>query len=411
MGLLPGLYTAALTMPSSPPLPPDIPTTHWPRVLLLWFCGLVAAMQFAKISLAFVPLQEHYAVSAASMGWVLSTAGVVGLLFGVTMGLLAPGMGYRRLLLGGLWLGSVLALAQAALLPLPVFWASRVLEGASHLALVVAAPTLMAASAGPGHRSVAMGLWSTFVGAAFAISGLLLPWVLAGAGLVAVFYGHAALLALAALAVHRMVPVDALPLAPLPGVSTLLARHVAIYTHWETALPGLCFFCYTFLGLALLTFVPSLTGADRHWMVAVLPLTGVVGTFCAGWMAQYWMPPLRLVRWAYSALAVMALGLGGCLLAGWALAVPALLLMFTAGVCCGSSYALIPYLNATSAPQALANGAVAQMGNLGSTLGPPAFALALSQWGGAGLVVLVLCSAGLGLCLALWGRRQHTRLA
>ncbi|MDR7305243.1 MFS transporter [Rhodoferax saidenbachensis] len=386
--------------------------THWPSVITLWLCGIVAAMQFSKVSLAFMALQSHYAVSAASMGWILSTVGVVGLLCGVTMGLFAPSIGYRRLLLTGLGLGTVLALVQSFLLPFPLFWATRAFEGASHLAVVVAAPTLMAASAGPDHRSVAMGLWSTFVGAAFAISAAVLPLVLAQLGLSAVFYLHATVLALAWVAVWVLVPVDAVPMGthPRPAVAALLAQHVAIYTHWTTALPGLCFLCYTFMAVALLTFVPTLTGTDRLWMAAVLPIMSVAGTFCAGWLAQYWMSPLVLVRTAFMAVAAVALAAGVSLLAGWWLPPVALLLMFSAGVAGGSAFALIPYLNDQSALQARANGAVAQLGNLGSTLGPPTFALAVSIWGGPGLACVAVLCACVGTGLALWGKRHHARL-
>ena len=45
-------------------------TTHWPRIFLLWACGVVAAMQFARIAVAFVVLQAHYQVSQTEMGIV-----------------------------------------------------------------------------------------------------------------------------------------------------------------------------------------------------------------------------------------------------------------------------------------------------------------------------------------------------
>ena len=45
------------------------PSTHWPRVAVLWLSGILAAMQFAKIAVAFVELQNHYAATAASMAW------------------------------------------------------------------------------------------------------------------------------------------------------------------------------------------------------------------------------------------------------------------------------------------------------------------------------------------------------
>ena len=84
-------------------------STHWPRVLTLWLCGVAAAMQFSKVSFAFQTLQATYAATPAAMGWILSTVGIVGLVFGVTMGLCAPAIGYRRLLLVGMGLGAVLA--------------------------------------------------------------------------------------------------------------------------------------------------------------------------------------------------------------------------------------------------------------------------------------------------------------
>ena len=61
-----------------------------------------------------------------------------------------------------------------------------------------------------------------------------------------------------------------------------------------------------------------------------------------------------------------------------------------------------PYLSQESLVQERANGAVAQMGNLGSTTGPPLFA-ALSSWlGVAGLALPVLAFA-----LATWTIRHR----
>ena len=167
------------------------PATHWPRVLVLWLCGIVAAMQFAKVSFGFVALQQWYAVTPARMGLALSTVGMVGLVFGVTVGLLAPAIGYRRLLVAGMGLGAVLSLLQTWMLPFPLFWLTRVLEGASHLAVVVAAPTLMAGSCAPQHRSVVMGLWSTFVGVGYALTGAAAGWIMARWGLSGLLLAHA----------------------------------------------------------------------------------------------------------------------------------------------------------------------------------------------------------------------------
>ena len=56
---------------------------------------------------------------------------------------------------------------------------------------------------------------------------------------------------------------------------------------------------------------------------------------------------------------------------------------------------------------ARANGAIAQMGNLGSTLGPPLFAALMVPLGLLGLVLPVVCFALLGVGFASWGLRYR----
>ncbi len=380
--------------------------THWPRVLLLWGCGILAALQFAKISLSFQALQLLYGVSPAQMGWVLSMVGVVGLTLGVSMGLLAPKVGYRRLLMSGLLLGALVAAAQALQLPFHAFFATRILEGASHLSVVVAAPTLMASAAAARHRSVAMGLWSTFVGTAFALCGAFGPSFLADYGLQSLFGLHALLLLLAAAAVYMLVPADPVRV-PDAHRSGLLARHVRIYTHWATALPGLCFFCYTGMAVALLTFLPQGLGPGQHAVAALLPFAGMAGTFGAGWLTRH-RDPMRLLRWVYPALGLSGLACAAAASVQWGYTAAALVLMGISGLAGGTAFALIPTLNKDPAQQARANGAVAQMGNLGATLGPPTFAFLLSRQPAWGLALPVILLSVLGLFLLRWGRRHQT---
>ncbi len=383
--------------------------TRWSRVLVLWGCGILAGMQFAKVSVAFQDLQALYGVTPAQMGWVLSTVGMVGLVLGVTVGLFAPAIGYRRLLLGGLALGAGLSALQALLPPYPLLLASRVLEGASHLAVVVAAPTLIAASCAPAHRSIAMGLWSTFVGVAFAITAAFGALVIHRVGVGGFLLTHSMGMAAMAIVTWRALRGDARPAmpAPWPKLRTLVRQHVAVYTAFNTALPGLSFFCYTGMAVALLTFVPTWAGPDRTWLAVVLPLMVIGGNFGAGWLVQHWVPPLGLVRGAFGAVAISALWMGWSHHAGASIAMAALALLFTSGLAGGATFALIPTLCRDSQAQARANGAVAQMGNLGSSSGPPLLAALMVPWGLAGIVLPVLVFALLGMGLATWAGRHH----
>lgn len=392
---------------------PQASTTHWPRVLILWLCGVLAAMQFSKISFTFQALQQHYGVASPKMGLILSTVGMMGLVFGVTVGLFAHAIGYRRLLLVGLGLGAALAGLQSLMLPFGLFWLTRVLEGASQLAVVVAAPTLIVTSAAPQHRSIVMGLWSTFVGVAFALTAALGGMVVARFDVSGLLGLHAAGMALVfvlawlALRDHE----EAAGERHWPQLATLPRLHVQIYTHLATALPGLCFFFYTLMAIALLTFIPQHAGPDRLWLAVVLPLMSTAGTFCAGWLAQYWLSPLRLVRLAFWGVALAGLALWGAAVVGVGYAPASLALLFISGMAGGAGYALIPHLAHEPLQQARAAGAIAQMGNLGSTLGPPLFATAVASLGVTGLALPVVVLALLGIAVASWGARQWAQQA
>lgn len=389
-------------------LNPPMLSTPWPRVITLWLCGVLAAMQFSKVSFAFQALQAAYGATPAAMGWILSTVGMVGLVFGVTVGLLAPALGYRRLLLLGMGLGAALAGLQSLAPPFALLWLTRLLEGVSQLAVVVAAPTLIMQHSAPRHRAIAMGLWSTFVGVAFALTAAGGGWVLARFQLSGLLLAHAIGMAVMFVVVLCMLPPDG-PAQPWPRLADLPQLHARIYSQWATALPGCCFFFYTVTALALLTFIPQQAGADRPWLAVVLPLVSIAGTFSAGWLAQSVLAPAWLVRAAFAGVALAGLALGGCLGMGWPIAPMALLLVYVVGLAGGASFALIPTLSQVPAVQARATGAVAQMGNLGSTLGPPVFAYAIANLGGAGLVLPVLVFALLGLCLATVGVHRYQR--
>jgi MFS family permease len=379
--------------------------TRWHLVLILWVSGILAAMQFSKVSFAFQALQTHYAASASTMGWILSTVGMVGLVFGAVAGLCAPAIGYRRLLLVGMGLGALLALMQSLMPPLLVLWFTRLLEGVSQLAVVVAAPTLIIQYTEPRHRSITMGLWSTFVSVAFVLTSAGGGWLLQRFHLAGLLLAHSVGMAVMFLLVWVTVPEDHASRPPWPAWSKLPSLHFQLYGHWSTALPGLCFFCYTCCTIAMFTFLPQYAGQSSQWLAPVLPMLTIVGTFSAGWLAKSLMKPDRLVRLAFGGVALAGLYLGFSLMTGGNLVAAAIMLMFMLGVAAGSSFALVPYLNDTTMAQARATGAVAQLGNLGSTLGTPLVTVCISLMGRPGLALPAILFAALGCSMAIIGTR------
>jgi predicted MFS family arabinose efflux permease len=138
-------------------------------VLVLWSAGLGAAAQFAKIAVPFSAIRGLYPEAGGEVGWLLSIVSFLGVVLGMAAGVIVLRFGCYRLLIIALALGAAVSFWQATL---PGFWpmlASRLIEGGSHLIIVVAAPTLMAQVSAKHRRGQAMTLWSTFFGVSFAI--------------------------------------------------------------------------------------------------------------------------------------------------------------------------------------------------------------------------------------------------
>ena len=352
---------------------------------LIWAAGLGAGAQYGKISIVFEQLAEVYPQAGAALGFLVSLVGFVGILLGVTAGLLVARIGYRRALLGALWSGAGLSLAQALLPPLPVMLGLRALEGASHLVIVVAAPTLIAQLAAPAHRGFALTLWSTFFGVSYAALVLLGLPLVGKLGLPGLFAAHALWMGGLALILASALSGLAPPgiFAPLsPG--GMARDHLTIYRSPRIAAPAAGWLFYTLCFLTLLTLLPPyLPAATRALVLGAMPLVSIAASLTLG---------VVLLRYI-SAVAVVVAGFAGAVLClVWLLAAPGLpaaclALAAALGLIQGASFAAVPQLNAGAAEQAQANGALAQMGNLGNTLGTPIFLAVLAAAGYPGMIV------------------------
>ena len=69
------------------------------------------------------------------------------------------------------------------------------------------------------------------------------------------------------------------------------------------------------------------------------------------------------------------------------------------GIVQGASFAAIPQLNTTANDRARAAGAIAQLGNLGTTTGTPLLTLLMAQVGVTGLAVFLAGFSALGIAI------------
>ncbi len=353
--------------------------TPWPLIAALYLTGLIAGAQFSKISLTLTGLAQVY--PGWPVAFVVSGVAVMGVLFGVMAGGLTASIGPRRAILWALAASALVGGAEAFLPPFPVFMALRVVEGAGHLMLVVAVPTLMAGLSAPKDRAMVMGLWATFFGVGFAVAALLV-----GDNLALAYAGHAALAGVLLAVLWAMLPKGVVAARrALPRLSD----HLLIYTTPRLFAPGLGHGIYAMLFLALLTFMPAAVGAP--WLAPVLPLVGIVGSFVAGFLAR-WIAPGTLVSATFAALAGL---FAVTMVAGPAAPYVLILAMGVSGMIAGAGFAAVPWLNPADTDRALSNGALAQLGNIGTFTGTPLFA-ALGL--GAHLpVAIVVCLVAAGV--------------
>ena len=376
-------------------------------VLALWAAGIGAAAQFAKIATILPALQAHYGETGVASGFLVSLIAFMGIVLGVVAGLLAVRIGPRRLLLIGLFLGAAVSLSQATLPPFWLLMATRFVEGVSHLAVVVAAPTLIARFALPPYQGAALTLWGTFFGVAFFVAALAAPPLVTAFGLSGPFAAHGALmLALGALmlAILPNVAVEGAAGAAF-GLRAILQRHRAIYASAHVGAPALGWMFYTVSFVSLLAVLPPfIDPALRVWAMAWMPIASIVISLTVG---------VFLLR-HLSAVTVVVTGFaGGALCAAALLVVGAdvrvcLALFACLGLVQGASFAAVPQLNPSMADRALANGGLAQTGNLGNTLGTPILIALTAMAGFQGMMAfLIVCFVvGIAIHLALAAKRR-----
>ena len=85
----------------------------------------------------------------------------------------------------------------------------------------------------------------------------------------------------------------------------------------------------------------------------------------------------------------------------------ALLVAASLGIVQGASFAALAELNPTAEDRARGAGAIAQLGNLGTTSGTPLLVFMLDKYGEAGLALFLIGFSALGIAIhALQARRR-----
>ena len=377
-------------------------------VLALWAAGLGAAAQFGKISVLYQTLHTTYAAHAGvGIGLMVSIVGIVGLIFGTTAGLLVAKIGPRRAILSALALGAAVSLIQSSFPSYPLMMLTRVLEGVSHLTIVVVGPTAIAGVTSQRHQGLAMTLWSSFFGVTYAALAYFAPSLVANYGPGALFQLHGLWMLLCFAALLALLPLDPAH-RPRAGRGNLLAQHVAIYASPYLAAPAMGFVCYTITYVAVLTLLPAAVTPGWGGFIGVaMPLVSIAVSLTLGIWLLSKLPAFRLVQAGFTVAILASLGLWLTWGQGASEAAFALLMAAALGVVQGASFASLAQINPSAEDRARGAGAIAQLGNLGTTTGTPLLALIMVQAGAAGLALFLIGFSALGIAIHAWQARRR----
>lgn len=376
--------------------------------LVIWCAGLGAAAQFGKLSVVFEPLGQAYRdASPVGLGFLVSITGIVGLVFGTTAGIMVARIGPRRAILAALLLGAAVSLLQSLLLPFGWMLASRIPEGFSHLAIVVVGPTAIAATASQRFQGLAMTLWSSFFGLTFTILALVAPPMVDAHGIGALFQAHAVWLLLCFAALWLLMPADPQPVSGQVQRG-IVEQHLHSYRSPWIAAPAMGFVFYTITYVAFLTLFPGVVVPEWSQFVAVaMPLTSIMVSLTLGVWLLGRMSAVRLVQVGFSVVVLAGVGLWVTWGYGPAEAGFACLVAAAMGIVQGASFASIPQLNDNLADRASAAGAIAQLGNLGTTVGTPLLAVVTGHAGVTGMTLFLVGCSALGVVVIQWQARRR----
>ncbi len=382
------------------------------RVLVLWLAGLCAAAQFAKVGLFIPELQSLYPETESAIGFLITLISFAGAVLGLIAGMLVGRSGPRIILLTGMILGCLLSLAQSLILPLGMVLISRVLEGASHLAIVVAAPMLIAQHSSDRMRPAAMTLWGSFFGVSFMLTAWLgLPLVEAK-GLQALLFAHAILTGITALLVWLVIPKTTLQLhtdthtQPL-SLTSIYQQHKNAWRSPFIAAPASGWLFYTITFVALLAILPGLMQSDQRAFVATtMPMASIASSMTIGIVLLLRFTAVQVLNIGFAisiCIAVILMILPNS-------PVVCISLFAALGLVQGASVAAIPELNPIAAKQALAYGAFAQAGNIGNLCGTPLLLILFNFGGIKPMIMLVVVCYLLGI-LSHWIFSRQRALA
>jgi sugar phosphate permease len=388
---------------------------HWKQIGGLWLIGTLAAAQLAKFAVAAPFLRDRFDLSLPLMGLLISLLEIGGAVFGFAVGLAVGRIGSRTLVLSGLMILALSGTIEAFPTGLGLLFIARATEGFGYLLVVIAAPTLIIATAPESDRTMALALWSTFIPVGTALGGVVTGmaierWGVTGAMLIWPAFEIIVLIFALRLRDRPRSTGDGLPLPQIGAWLSALA--FGIYTTFICALTML-----------LPSFLVEQTGASvgaASLGAGLAAIAALPGSFVAMVLIRrqrldrlraivILLPTLLLS--AALAPATFTAAAASAFLASTA--ITSVLVMF-GGIASPIIYGRMPVLSGARSKDdpriAAANGLLTQTGATGALIGPPLAGMVVGSfgWGSLGVAISALALAMLVIQLLAEGFTGQT---
>jgi MFS family permease len=392
--------------------------TRWLAVLAALLAGVVGGLAFGKISAALPLLRDEFRLSLIQAGWLASAFNALAAGSAIFFGVLADRVGALRFCLFGLGCiaaGSALGAFAAGA---PLFVATRFIEGLGFIAVIVAAPGLIAAATAPQRRGIAFGLWATYFPLGVSLVLVASPPLIAGSG----WRGVWALVALGAVACAALLAAQRRSFAGVTrGSRRSLASIGASLAQPVPWLLGLAFAMFAIQHQALVIWLPTylletrgVSGAAAAHATALVVFVNCFGTLLGGWLIQNDVPRGRVIAATFLAASAIFAGIFSAGLPDPARYALAALFSFIGGtipaavLSAGMRYARSP------AEVGAIQGLIVHVTNVGIFVGPPLVAAAVTwggSWDAASWVLLACAGVGLATALVIGQRERPAELA
>ncbi|MCA1413285.1 MFS transporter [Bradyrhizobium sp. NBAIM20] len=380
---------------------------HWHVVSIVVGSGVVAAIQVGKAAIATPMLQKDFGLDLAAAGWLTGILAVLGLLGGILAGSLVARAGDRRSLILGLGLLILGAVIGALATGYAVLLASRILEGAGFLLIIVAGPAILNRAVPSGQQDVPLALWSCFMPAGIALAMLVGPFF---SDWRALWWASAGLAAITIAAAWMGIPAAPKRISASWRRTMSDAVHVAA-SKGPLLLAG-CFALYSLMFFALFSFLPvllmermNIPHGTAGMLSALATASNIIGNVAAGYLLARGARRSVLLVVAYLAMGFSAPGIFLQIFGDTPTLLLCILFAGVGGLMPAVLISSIPLLSPSAALIPVVTGLVMQGSNLGQVAGPVAVGIAVETYGWTAALAIILIAALLAAIVIASARR------